>query len=189
MQPSVLSSLAPGQWTLFKWQRFLMAQGQSGAWCKVGESGGSSESLLRQWQRFFCSILFCHRLRWGLQCNCVASAFQAGGGQFLWRSTEAHVTYSSWLVGVWAAGTFGRWEGFWSPALPLLCCSMGFAALSLDALVRAAPDIVAPMAEGSGYPLPALKQSCSCDETWGQVLHLLLVSCRRLRICRLPGAV
>lgn len=29
-----------------------MAQGQGGAWCKVGESGGGSESLLRQCQRF-----------------------------------------------------------------------------------------------------------------------------------------
>lgn len=45
---------------------------------------------------------------------------------------------------------------------PMLCCTVGSAALSLDALVRAVPDIVA---EGSGYPMPALKQSCSCDET------------------------
>lgn len=96
MQPSVLISLAPGQRTLFKWQRFLMAQGQGGAWCKVGDSGGSSESLLRQCQRFLVGF-FCHSLSWGLQCNCVASAFQAGGGQLLWQSTEAHVTdWSCW---------------------------------------------------------------------------------------------
>lgn len=35
-----------------------MAQGQGGAWCKVGESGGSSESLLRQWQRFLVRFSF-----------------------------------------------------------------------------------------------------------------------------------
>lgn len=35
-----------------------MAQGQGGAWCKVGESGGSSESLLRQWQRFLVQFSF-----------------------------------------------------------------------------------------------------------------------------------
>lgn len=35
-----------------------MAQGQGGAWCKVGESGGSSESLLRQWQRLLVRFSF-----------------------------------------------------------------------------------------------------------------------------------
>lgn len=35
-----------------------MAQGQDGAWCKVGESGGSSESLLRQCQTFLVPFSF-----------------------------------------------------------------------------------------------------------------------------------
>lgn len=158
MQPSVFSWLAPGQWTLFKWQRFLVAQGQRGAWCKAGESGGSSESLLRQWQRFLVRFSFVTGWgEWGPQCNCVASALQTGGAWFLWQSRDTCHTLEL-LVVVWAAGTFGRWEGVWSPSL---CCRRDLQ-LCLWMLWGGQPQIL--WHPGRGFRLPH-----ACSET---MLHL-----------------
>lgn len=186
MQPSVLSSLAAGQWALFKWQRFLMAQGQGGAWCKVGESGGSSESLLRQWQRFLVRFSFVTGSAEG--CSVPVFLSIAGrSGRWLWQSTDTCHTLEL-RVGVWAAGTFGRWEGACSASLPCSAAS-GDLQLCLWMLWWEQSQVLWHPWQSSGYPVPALRQSCTCDETWGQVLHLLLMSCRRLRICSLPGAV
>lgn len=165
-----------------------MAQGQGGAWCKAGESGGSSESLLRQWQRFLVRFPFIT----GLGEGCSVIVLPQHSRQEVASScdrTQRHMSRTR------AAGGSVSCRNIWQVGRSLISLSPtallqpGSAALSLDALLRAVPGIVAPMAEGSGYPMPALKQSWSCGETWGQELHLLLVSCMRLRICRLPDSV
>lgn len=167
MQPSVFSSLAPGQWTLFKWQRFLMARGQRGAWCKVGESGGTSESLLRRCQRLFPSC--CPWLRWGLQWNCVCLSIPGRR----WPCGSCDRTEAlELLVGVWAAGAFGRWEGVWSPSLPLLCCSRGSAALSLHCWWEQSQIL---WHRGRRFRLPR-----ACSET---ILHVVKLEAKRCICC------
>lgn len=97
-----------------------MAQGQSGAWCKVGESGGNSESLLRQWQRFFVRFSFVI----GLGEGCSVTVLPQHSRQEVASSCEGaqrHMSHTR--AGWWECELQEHLAGGKDSGLPLSHCS------------------------------------------------------------------
>lgn len=140
-----------------------MAQGQHGACCKVSESGGSSESLLRQCQRFLLPFSFVI----GLGEGCSGTVVPQHSRQEVASScegAEARVTHSSCCGSVSCRNIWRVGRSLVSLS-PTALLQQGICSFVSGYSAESSPRYCSTKAEGSGYPMPALKQSCSCGET------------------------